>query len=187
MIYNTISQRDKDFTIARLTKQLEHYKKIVEILNDKAVQDIFIKWQGKTYNKRFLTALNKLHNYFNVDTRFGLYLEFCFYNDRCITMENYKRSYGGCEVTYIDGRYGVTCLSKNTLYDEKTIIDDLNDKMQALKEHYIKAYDELNEQLKNLDNIINQFNEIKEIYNTFENATNYTIRQELGLTLQLSR
>ena len=184
MIYNNITQRTVDFTKARLNKQLDHYKHIVEVLSKQEVLELAEKWQGKTYNKRFITALQKIDSMFQVDKVAGLYLYFAFYNDRCITMQNYLHSYGSPEVTYIDGKYYYLCLSKSCLFDENTIKDDLVNDLIKAKEHYQKQFDDLFNQLQNLDSIIEEFNKIKELYNDFENKTNYTIRQELGLNLQ---
>ena len=183
MIYTNISQRKKDFTIARLNRQLEHYEKIINALENKQVQEIFIKWQGKQYNKRMETSLNKLYNFFRVNKSVGLYLEFAFYNDRCITMENYPNNYGSYEVTYIDGKYGCTCLSVNSLFDEKTVREDLNETMQKLKEHYKREYENLKEQLNNIDNIISKFEELKKVINEFDETLNYSIKRELGISI----
>jgi hypothetical protein len=184
MIYNNISKRKIDFTKARLNKQLYHYKHIVEVLSKQEVLELAEKWQGKTYNKRFLTALQKIDDMFHIDKVAGLYLYFAFYNDRCITMENYKNSGGYAEVTYIEGQYYHLCLSKNCLFDESTIKDDLVNDLIKAKEYYQNAFDDLFNQLQNLDSIIEEYNKIKELYNDFENKTNYTIRQELDLNLQ---
>lgn len=184
MIYNNITQRTVDFAKARLNKELEHYKHIVTVLSNEEVYTIAKKWQGKTYNKRFITALQKIDSMFQVDKVAGLYLYFAFYNDRCITMHNYLHSYGSPEVTYIDGKYYHLCLSKNCLFDESTIKDDLVNDLIKAKEYYQNAFDDLFNQLQNLDSIIEEYNKIKELYNDFENKTNYTIRQELDLNLQ---
>lgn len=184
MIYNNITQRTVDFTKARLNKQLEHYKHIVTVLSDNEVYKLAEKWQGKTYNKRFLTALQKIDDMFHIDKVAGLYLYFAFYNDRCITMHNYLHSYGSPEVTYIDGKYYYLCLSKSVLFDENTIKEDLTTDLLKAKEYYQKAFDDLSKQLQNIDVIIEEYNKIKDLYNDFENNTNYSIRQELGLNLQ---
>ena len=184
MIYNNITQRTVDFAKARLNKELEHYKHIVTVLSNEEVYTIAKKWQGKTYNKRFITALQKIDSMFQVDKVAGLYLYFAFYNDRCITMHNYLHSYGSPEVTYINGKYYHLCLSKNCLFDENTIKEDLTTDLLKAKEYYQKAFDDLSKQLQNIDVIIEEYNKIKELYNDFETNTNYSIREELGLNLQ---
>lgn len=184
MIYKNITQRTIDFAKARLNKQLEHYQHIVEVLSKQEVLELAEKWQGKTYNKRFLTALQKIDDMFHIDKIAGLNLYFAFYNDRCITMHNYLYGYGSPEVTYIEGKYYYLCLSKSCLFDENTIKEDLTTDLLKAKEYYQTAYDDLSKQLQNIDVIIEKYNKIKELYNDFENNTNYSIRQELDLDLQ---
>lgn len=178
MIYNNITQKKIDFTIVKLNKEIDHMEQIVAILSDPEIMEIFKKWQGKQYTKRMLTSLNKKYNCFYVDSRVGLYLEMCFYSDRYIRLEQYN------ENCYIEGRYGFTCMSKNVLFEEKTIIENLAEKMESLKTHFINEITKMKKAIEDIPETIREFEEIKEKYNKFEDATHYSIRKELQLNLQ---
>lgn len=180
-IYARFEQDTTQIKIKKLEMLKEHCKIMADVLASDEVKEVLTKWQGKKYTKRLQTALQNVNNHFYVDTRYGFYLEFNFYdyNERSFNDNNGHIVYIPCYEHTID------MLTKTSWGDGSDIVaDDIAEKIAKRAQYYLNYYNELDAQIKNINNYIKEFCEIVAKYNEFENKINADIRQEFQFNLQ---
>ena len=174
-----LSEDTKQVKIKKLEMLRDHYKQIADALSSNEVMAILEKWQGKQYNKRLETALKNIDSHFNIDTRFGFYLEYCFYNQL-------ERSFKhGEHWIYIDNyKHTVKMLTKSSLLrDEKTICEDIAKQVLDVARYYQTQFEKLNNQLFKIDEYLQKMDAIVNEYNAFYETVDADIRQEFDMNL----
>lgn len=142
------------------------------------VQELVKKWEGKRYTKRFKTALKNIDKYFSIDTICNnLYLEFYFFDDRSIQLENGS-------LVYVKGRYTLASIESSILYDSYDIKENLHELLIIRAKEFQTRFERINNQLFRLNKYIDKFNKIKDTYNELEHELDYEIMNEFNLYLQ---
>lgn len=161
----------------QLQKIANHYKEIADLLSSNEVQAIAKEWNGKTYNKRLSTKLNKISDRFYFDTSLeGVYLYITFYHDRSF---KYNNSW-----YYINGKYDITYISIDTR--SKTLVQNLDDLFLDFAKKYQAKYEHLNNSIHRMDDYINRFQKIVQDYNKLYEEMSYSFTNGLGLKLRLA-
>lgn len=172
-------KEQNEIKIKKLEMLKEHYKYMSDVLSSKEVIELLTKWQGKTYNKRLETALQKIDKHFHINKNIGLYLEFCFYD---VNERGFESSKG---FIYIDNyKHIIRSLENSSLYNDKLIAGDVAEQVLKTAEYYKLNYERLNEQITKIDEILNEYKEIIERYNKFEHNIDSDILHEFGLRVQ---
>ena len=135
-------------------------------------------YQIKKYNKRLETALKKIDEHFTIDNRYGLYLEYNFYdtNERSFLMDNGQ--------TYYISNYKHIILGLSNLGKEGFVTEGLAELLLGHASVYKQEYEELEKQLPKVQDIILEYKTIVATYNTFEDKINDNIQSILDLRLQ---
>ena len=181
-VYFNLSDENKKISVKKLELLAAHYLQISKALKNKDVQEILKKWSGKAYTKRFETALKKIDEHFNVDTRFGYYLEYKFYNplERSFRYDfiNYKGE-PDYQWIYIDNSHSLRMLTKSSILEDRNIIcDDIEEQLLKVAEYYERKYNNITEQLKTIDETIEKYKSIIESLNNFTGGIDSDIRAE---------
>lgn len=181
-VYFNLSDDNKKIGVKKLELLAAHYLQISKALKNKDVQDVLKKWSGKVYTKRLETALKKIDEHFNVDTRFGYYLEYGFYNplERSFRYDfiNYKGE-PDHQWIYIDNSHSLRMLTKSSILEDRNVIcDDIGEQLLAVAAYYERKYNKITEQLKNINDIIEKYKSIIESLNNFTDIVNSDIRAE---------
>ena len=181
-VYFNLSDDDKKISIKKLELLAAHYLQISKALKNKDVQEVLKKWSGKVYTKRLETALKKIDEHFNVDTRFGYYLEYNFYGqfERSFKHEfiNYKGE-PDYQWIYINGSHSLRMLTKSSILEDRNIIcDDIDKQLLSVADYYERKYNNITEQLKTIDETIEKYKSIIESLNNFTNDIDSDIKAE---------
>lgn len=159
--------------IKKLKLQADFYRKIANALNNEEVKALLIKWEGKKYNKRLLTALQQIDEHFYINTDYSsIYLEYNFYdwNERSFTDEEYGS-------VYVDN-YKFTVM---TIGYNKEIFTELKDKINNVANRYAESYNKAFEQINNIESIIGQYNTLAVRFNEFMDNTHSIIKDEFSM------
>jgi hypothetical protein len=185
-IYFNKNQENIEISKQKLQLLASHYKQMANILVSNEVQDLLKKWQGKRYNKRLETALKKIDSHFYIDTRFGCYLEYNFYNqnERSIKVE-VTNFYNEKENKYFyldDYKHTVRMLTKSSILEDRNIIcEDIASQIVEQAKYYQKKYETINNQLFKLDDIIEEYKELIGKLNKFTDSIDSDIKSEFKM------
>lgn len=181
-VYFNLSDENKKIGVKKLELLANNYLKISKALKNKDVQEVLKKWGGKVYTKRLETALKKIDEHFNVDTRFGYYLEYRFSNPLERSFRHDFINYKGdpdYQWIYIENSHSLRMLTKSSILEDRNIIcDDINEQLLKVAEYYEKKYNNITEQLKTIDDTIEKYKSIIESLNNFTDSVDADIRTE---------
>lgn len=181
-VYFNLSDDNKKISIKKLELLAAHYLQISKALKDKDVQDVLKKWSGKVYTKRLETALKKIDEHFNVDTRFGYYLEYNFYGQSERSFRHDFINYKGepdYQWIYIGNSHSLRMLTKSSILEDRNIIcDDISEQLLKVAEYYERKYNNITEQLKNINETIEKYKSIIEPLNNFTKDIDSDIKAE---------
>ena len=162
-----------DVKIKKLQLQANFLRRIADTFKNEQVRALLIKWQGKKYNKRLLNALKEIDEHFYIDSTYSsIYLEYNFYdwNERSFTDEEYGSVYVD------DYKFNVMTLGYN-----KEVFTEINDKINNIIKIYENSYNQIIEQINNIEDIIGQYNTLAQRMNELNNSTHYMIRHEFNM------
>lgn len=186
-VYFNLSDDNKQIGVKKLELLANNYLKISKALKNKDVQEVLKKWSGKAYTKRLETALKKIDEHFHVDTRFGYYLEYKFYEqfERSFKHEfiNYKGE-PDCQWIYINNSHSLRMLTKSSILEDRNIIcDDISEQLLKVADYYERKYNNITEQLKNINETIEKYKSIIESLNNFTNDIDSDIKAEFNFNV----
>lgn len=181
-VYFNLSEENKKIGVKKLELLAAHYLQISKALKNKDVQEVLKKWSGRAYTKRLETALKKIDEHFNVDTRYGYYLEYNFYGqfERSFKHEyvNYKGEQD-YQWIYIENSHSLRMLTKSSILEDRNIIcEDIDKQLLSVAEYYERKYNKITEQLKNINDTIEKYKKIIESLNNFADGVDSDIREE---------
>ena len=190
-VYFNLSDDNKKIGVKKLELLAAHYLQISKALKNKDVQEVLKKWSGKVYTKRLETALKKIDNHFNVDARFGYYLEYNFHEllERSFKHEfiNYKGEQD-YQWIYINGSHSLRMLTKSSILEDRNIIcDDISEQLLAVAAYYERKYNNITEQLKNINETIEKYKSIIESLNNFTDSVDADIKAEFNFNVMNTR
>ena len=181
-VYFNLSEDNKKIGVKKIAMLAARYLQISKALKNKDVQDVFKKWSGKVYTKRLETALKKIDEHFHVDTRFGYYLEYNFYGqfERSFKHEFINwRGEQDYQWIYIKNSHSLRMLTKSSILEDRNIIcNDINEQLLKVAEYYEKKYNNITEQLKNINDTIEKYKSIIDSLNNFADGIDSDIREE---------
>ena len=182
-IYTRFEQDTTQTKIKKLEMLKEHCKIMADVLASDEVKNVITKWQGKKYTKRFQTALQKVNKHFHISTRYGVYLEFNFYDIEERSFYDEKTGH----IIYISHDKHTIKMVTQTSWGEGSdiVADDLAEQVAKSAEYYLIQYEKLDAQIKNINKYIEEFCEIVNKYNEFENKVDANISDEFNFILQL--
>lgn len=181
-VYFNLSDDNKHISVKKLELLATHYLQISKALKNKDIQEVLKKWGGKAYTKRLETALKKIDEHFNVDTKFGYYLEYRFHEllERSFEYEfiNYKGE-PDYQWVYIENSHSLRMLTKSSILEDRNIIcDDIGEQLLTVAGYYEKKYNKITEQLKSINDIIEKYKSIIDSLNNFADSIDSDIRAE---------
>ena len=162
-----------DVKIKKLKLQATFLRKIADAFKNEQVRALLIKWQGKKYNKRLLNALREIDEHFYIDSTYSsIYLEYNFYSwqERSFQDEEYGSVYVD------DYKFNVMTLGYN-----KEVFTEINDKINNIIKIYENSYNQIIEQINDIESIIGQYNTLAQRMNELNNNTHYMIRHEFDM------
>ena len=191
-VYFNLSEENKKIGTKKLELLSAHYLQISKALKNKDVQDVLKKWSGKAYTRRLETALKKIDEHFYVDTRFGYYLEYNFYGQFERSFKHEYVNYKGepdYQWIYIDNySHSLRMLTKSSILEDRNIIcDDINEQLLKVAEYYERKYNNITEQLKNINETIEKYKSIIESLNNFTNDIESDIKAEFKFDVMNAR
>lgn len=186
-VYFNLSDENKKIGVKKLELLAAHYLQISKALKNKDAQEVLKKWGGKVYTKRLETALKKIDEHFNVDTRYGYYLEYNFHGqfERSFKHEfiNYKGD-PDYKWIYIENSHSLRMLTKSSILEDRNIIcDDINEQLIKVAEYYERKYNNITEQLKTIDETIEKYKSIIESLNNFTDSVDADIKAEFNFNV----
>lgn len=186
-VYFNLSDDNKKIGIKKLELLAAHYLQISKALKNKDAQDVLKKWGGKAYTKRLETALKKIDEHFYIDTRFGYYLEYNFYGQFERSFKHEYVNYKGepdYQWIYINGSHSLRMLTKSSILEDRNIIcDDISEQLLKAAEYYEKKYNNITEQLKNINETIEKYKSIIESLNNFTDGVDSDIKAEFNFNV----
>lgn len=181
-VYFNLSEDNKKIGVKTLEMLANHYLQISKALKNKDVQEVLKKWSGKVYTKRLETALKKIDEHFYVDTRYGYYLEYNFYGQFERSFKHEYVNYKGepdYRWIYIEHSHSLCMLTKSSILEDRNIIcDDIGEQLLKVAEYYERKYNNITEQLKNINETIEKYKSIIESLNNFINDIDSDIKAE---------
>lgn len=181
-VYFNLPDENKKIGVKKLELLANNYLKISKALKNKDVQEVFKKWGGKAYTKRLETALKKIDEHFNVDTRFGYYLEYRFHEQLERSFKHEYINYKGeqdYQWIYIEKSHSLRMLTKSSILEDRNIIcEDIGEQLLSVAEYYERKYNNITEQLKNINDTIEKYKSIIESLNNFTDSVDSDIRAE---------
>lgn len=181
-VYFNLSDDNKQIGVKKLELLAKHYLQISKALKNKDVQEVLKKWSGKAYTKRLETALKKIDEHFNIDTRFGYYLEYNFYGQPERSFKHDFINYKGepdYQWIYIENSHSLRMLTKSSILEDRNIIcDDINEQLLKVAYYYERKYNSITEQLKNISETIEKYKSIIESLNNFTDSVDSDIKAE---------
>ena len=162
-----------DVKIKKLKLQATFLRKIADAFKNEQVRALLIKWQGKKYNKRLLNALREIDEHFYIDSTYSsISLEYNFYSwqERSFQDEEYGSVYVD------DYKFNVMTLGYN-----KEVFTEINDKINNIIKIYENSYNQIIEQINDIESIIGQYNTLAQRMNELNNNTHYMIRHEFDM------
>ena len=176
-------------TLSVFYQQVKYFQLALDLANNirPVLFNLLDKWNGKVYNKRFATALEKEFPY----SETGLWISRCSYTGNVdFNFYNQKeRSIHSVEKDYLTNYISEDRVYLLTMYADlqnQIIID-----ADKLKEMFNKRVNDLQDKVNKLSQYSesklietkNQYLEVKEYFENTVNAIPFTVRQALNIKL----
>ena len=162
-----------------LEYQTEYTDEILRII-DRTKDEVFAlldKWNGKTYNKRFLTALQKIDENYRVESAYSFEISISMWNKR--NTPSIEKEYLTLYVDFDTYQLSYTTRS----YTESSITikaDEIKQQINNRLEYIEKSNQKLKDDLNNLQGIFEQYTYIQNQISNFVKDTHVLLRHKIG-------